>query len=71
MGQCFVLLCRHAFRADRLVELRVDMIGISKWKRPRELQKERSRSLASGKRREDVLGELDEPVAGARLLRGY
>jgi hypothetical protein len=44
------------------------MLGISKGTRVRELEKEISRGLASGKVSDDMMQELDELVAGACVL---
>lgn len=46
------------------------MVCMSKGERLRELEKGTSRGLASGKMTEDLVRELDELVAGARVLCG-
>lgn len=66
--ESFVFPCQHAFHADCLIEMRVDMVGMSEIERIRELQMRTSRGVPSGNRTEVMMRELDELVAGACLL---
>ena len=68
MRQFFVFPCQHAFHADCLGDMVMNMTGIGKGKRIRELQKEIGRGVALGKRREGMVRELDGLVAGACVL---
>lgn len=68
MRQFFVFPCQHAFHADCLGEMVMNMAGIGKGNRIRELQKEIGRGVALGKRREGMVKELDGLVAGACVL---
>ncbi|KAK4623063.1 Vacuolar protein sorting-associated protein 18 [Fulvia fulva] len=68
MRQFFVFPCQHAFHADCLGEMVMNMAGMGKGKRIRELQKEIGRGVALGKRREGMVKELDGLVAGACVL---
>ncbi|EMC97314.1 hypothetical protein BAUCODRAFT_446682 [Baudoinia panamericana UAMH 10762] len=68
MRQFFVFPCQHAFHADCLGEMVMDMAGMGKAKRIRELQREIGRGVALGKRREGMVHELDGLVAGACVL---
>jgi hypothetical protein len=64
----FVFPCQHAFHADCLIEMRVDMVGMSEIKRIRELQMRTNRGVPSGNRTEVMMRELNELVAGTCLL---
>ena len=68
MRQFFVFPCQHAFHADCLGEMVMNMAGMGKGKRIRELQKEIGRGVALGKRREGMVRELDGLVAGSCVL---
>ena len=68
MRQFFVFPCQHAFHADCLGEMVMQMAGMGKGKRIRELQTEVGRGVALGKRRERMVRELDGLVAGACVL---
>nr|POE65108.1 vacuolar protein sorting-associated protein 18 like [Quercus suber] len=75
MRQFFVFPCQHAFHADCLGEMVMGldgigkaMVGTSKTKRIRELQREIGRGVALGPRREGMVRELDGLVAGACVL---
>ncbi|KAF2163509.1 hypothetical protein M409DRAFT_26121 [Zasmidium cellare ATCC 36951] len=68
MRQFFVFPCQHAFHADCLGEMVMDMAGMGRSKRIRELQREIGRGVALGKRREGMVRELDGLVAGACVL---
>jgi hypothetical protein len=64
MRQFFVFPCQHAFHADCLGEMVMGVAGMGKGKRIRELQREIGRGVAVGKRRGEMVGELDGLVAG-------
>ncbi|EME81646.1 uncharacterized protein MYCFIDRAFT_32864 [Pseudocercospora fijiensis CIRAD86] len=68
MRQFFVFPCQHAFHADCLGEMVMNMAGMGKGKRIRELQREVGRGVSMGKRREGMVKELDGLVAGACVL---
>lgn len=68
MEQSFVFPCQHSFHADCLIEVSVDMVGMSEMQRVRQLQIGSSRGVASRSRTEDTMQELDELVAGACVL---
>jgi hypothetical protein len=63
-----VFSCQHALHADRLIEMSVDVVGVSKRERFRELQKETGKGLALGERMGYIVRELDELVAEAHVL---
>ncbi|KAF2768454.1 hypothetical protein EJ03DRAFT_328305 [Teratosphaeria nubilosa] len=68
MRQFFVFPCQHSFHADCLGSMVMDMAGLGKGKRIRELQREVGRGVALGKRREGMVRELDGLVAGSCVL---
>ncbi|CAK3937910.1 Vacuolar membrane pep3 [Lecanosticta acicola] len=68
MRQFFVFPCQHAFHADCLGEMVMDMAGMAKGKRMRELRAEIGRGVAVGRKREGMVKELDGLVAGACVL---
>lgn len=65
MRQFFVFPCQHAFHADCLGEMVMQMAGMGKGKRIRELRAEIGRGVAMGRKREGMVKELDGLVAGA------
>lgn len=68
MRQFFVFPCQHAFHADCLGKMVTMMAGTGKGKRIKELQAEISKGVATGKKKERLVKELDGLVAGACVL---
>lgn len=68
MRQFFVFPCQHSFHADCLGEMVMEMAGMGRAKRIRELQREVGRGVVSGKSREGMTRELDALVAGSCVL---
>ncbi|KZF22540.1 hypothetical protein L228DRAFT_229679 [Xylona heveae TC161] len=65
--QFFVFPCQHAFHSDCLAKRVVDLSGVSKGRRVRELQAEVSRGVA-GPKRERAMKELENHIASACIL---
>jgi tetratricopeptide (TPR) repeat protein len=63
--QFFVFPCQHAFHADCLGKRVVELAGVGEAMRIRKVQDEVRRGVHLGKRRDRVVRELDELVAGA------
>jgi vacuolar protein sorting-associated protein 18 len=66
--QFFVFPCQHAFHSDCLGKKVIETSGVAKGRRIRELEMEVSKGTATGKRREELIKELDATVAGACVL---
>ncbi|KAK4190400.1 Pep3/Vps18/deep orange family-domain-containing protein [Podospora australis] len=66
--QFFVFPCQHAFHSDCLGKRVLEQSGAAKGKRIRECQVQISKGLVSGRRREEVVRELDGLVADACIL---
>ncbi|KAK4169237.1 Pep3/Vps18/deep orange family-domain-containing protein [Cladorrhinum sp. PSN259] len=66
--QFFVFPCQHAFHSDCLGKRVLEQSGAAKSKRIRECQVQISKGLVSGRRREEVVKELDGLVADACIL---
>ncbi|EON66616.1 hypothetical protein W97_05862 [Coniosporium apollinis CBS 100218] len=64
----FVFPCQHAFHGDCLAKRVVEQAGVAKSRRIRELQDEVDGTGRLGAKREQVVRELDELVAGACVL---
>ena len=65
MRQFFVFPCQHAFHADCLGKMVMQMAGMVKGKRIKELQAEVGRGIVGGKKKDRLVRELDGLVAGA------
>lgn len=65
MRQFFVFPCQHAFHADCLGRVVINMGPAAKGRRIREVQAEIGRGVVAGKRKERLVRELDGLVAGA------
>lgn len=63
--QFFVFPCQHAFHSDCLGKRVLEVSGAAKGKRIRECQVQISKGLVSGRRRDEVVRELDGLVADA------
>lgn len=68
MRQFFVFPCQHAFHADCLGKMVVDMAGAVQGKRIRELQAEIGRGVVSGKKKERLVKEYDSLIAASCVL---
>lgn len=66
--QFFVFPCQHAFHSDCLSKKVIELAGVAKGRRIRELEQEVIRGTAVGKKREALIKELDVLVASACVL---
>ncbi|RYO84050.1 hypothetical protein DL766_008225 [Monosporascus sp. MC13-8B] len=66
--QFFVFPCQHAFHSDCLGRRVLEQAGVAKGRRIRDCQVQISKGLVEGKRKEEVVQELDALVAGACIL---
>ncbi|EAA33759.3 hypothetical protein GE21DRAFT_4156 [Neurospora crassa] len=66
--QFFVFPCQHAFHSDCLGKRVLEQAGPGKAKRIKECQVQISRGLVKGRKREEMIGELDGLVGEACIL---
>jgi vacuolar protein sorting-associated protein 18 len=66
--QFFVFPCQHAFHSDCLSKKVIELAGMARGKRIRELEQDVTRGTAVGKKREALIKELDSLVASACVL---